>query len=97
MNVLKIGIIGAGRIGKLHVDNLQLMPQVKIKAVSDVVINHLEKWAQDKGISTLTTNYQDLLAIQKLMLSLFVHQQIYMRKLLKKRLLRKTYFLRKAC
>lgn len=62
MNVLKIGIIGAGRIGKLHVDNLQLMPQVKIKAVSDVVINHLEKWAQDKGISTLTTNYQDLLA-----------------------------------
>ncbi|PES11057.1 inositol 2-dehydrogenase [Bacillus cereus] len=62
MNVLKIGIIGAGRIGKLHVDNLQLMPQVKIKAVSDVVISHLEKWAQDKGISTLTTNYQDLLA-----------------------------------
>ncbi|OON42924.1 inositol 2-dehydrogenase [Klebsiella pneumoniae] len=62
MNVLKIGIIGAGRIGKLHVDNLQLMPQVKIKAVSDVVIGHLEKWAQDKGISTLTTNYQDLLA-----------------------------------
>lgn len=61
MNVLKIGIIGAGRIGKLHVDNLQLMPQVKIKAVSDVVISHLEKWAQDKGISTLTTNYQDLL------------------------------------
>ena len=93
MNVLKIGIIGAGRIGKLHVDNLQLMLQVKIKAVSDVVIGHLEKWAQDKGISTLTTNYQDLLAIQKLMLSLFVHQQIHMRKLLKKRLLRKTYFL----
>lgn len=42
MNVLTIGIIGAGRIGKLHVDNLQLMPQVKIKAVSDVVISHLE-------------------------------------------------------
>lgn len=62
MNVLTIGIIGAGRIGKLHVDNLQLMPQVKIKAVSDVVISHLEKWAEDKGISTLTTNYQDLLA-----------------------------------
>lgn len=62
MGILTIGIIGAGRIGKLHVDNLKLMPQIKIKAVSDVVVDHLHEWAASKGISTLTTNYQDLLA-----------------------------------
>ncbi|MCZ8496171.1 inositol 2-dehydrogenase [Priestia megaterium] len=62
MGILTIGIIGAGRIGKLHVDNLKLMPQIKIKAVSDVVVDHLHEWAASKEISTLTTNYQDLLA-----------------------------------
>jgi myo-inositol 2-dehydrogenase/D-chiro-inositol 1-dehydrogenase len=38
------------------------MPQIKIKAVSDVVVDHLHEWAASKEISTLTTNYQDLLA-----------------------------------
>lgn len=93
MNVLKIGIIGAGRIGKLHVDNLQLMPQVKIKAVSDVVIGHLEKWAQDKGISTLTTNYQDLLADPEIDAVFICSPTNTHAQIIKKRLLRKTYFL----
>jgi myo-inositol 2-dehydrogenase/D-chiro-inositol 1-dehydrogenase len=62
MNTVTLGIIGAGRIGRLHVDNLLTIPQVKIKAVSDVVVDHLQAWAASKGISVLTTNYQDLLA-----------------------------------
>jgi myo-inositol 2-dehydrogenase/D-chiro-inositol 1-dehydrogenase len=62
MNTVTLGIIGAGRIGRLHVDNLLSVPQVKIKAVSDVVVDHLQEWAASKGISVLTTNYQDLLA-----------------------------------
>jgi myo-inositol 2-dehydrogenase / D-chiro-inositol 1-dehydrogenase len=62
MKKVTVGIIGAGRIGKLHVDNLKLIPEITIKAVSDVVVDHLQQWAADKGIPTLTTNYQDLLA-----------------------------------
>ena len=61
MNTVTLGIIGAGRIGRLHVDNLLSVPQVKIKAVSDVVVDHLQEWAASKGVSVLTTNYQDLL------------------------------------
>ncbi len=66
MNTVTLGIIGAGRIGRLHVDNLLTIPQVKIKAVSDVVVDHLQEWAVSKGISVLTTNYQDLLADPKI-------------------------------
>jgi myo-inositol 2-dehydrogenase / D-chiro-inositol 1-dehydrogenase len=56
-----VGIIGAGRIGKIHVDNLRRIPQVRVKSVSDVVIDHLEEWAHEKGIEVLTTHYEDLL------------------------------------
>ncbi|MDQ1000763.1 myo-inositol 2-dehydrogenase/D-chiro-inositol 1-dehydrogenase [Neobacillus niacini] len=56
-----VGIIGAGRIGKLHVDNLKMLPQIRIKSVSDVAINHLESWAKEKQIAVLTEDYLDLL------------------------------------
>ncbi|MFJ7724559.1 inositol 2-dehydrogenase [Neobacillus sp. NPDC097160] len=62
MNRVTVGIIGAGRIGKLHVDHLRLIPQIKIKAVSDIEVRHLQEWAESRGIPVLTTNYQDLLA-----------------------------------
>ncbi|ULT56722.1 inositol 2-dehydrogenase [Neobacillus drentensis] len=58
---LTVGIIGAGRIGKIHVDNLRGISQVRLKSVSDVVIDHLEEWAKEKQIEVLTTNYHDIL------------------------------------
>ncbi|WP_026575827.1 inositol 2-dehydrogenase [Bacillus sp. UNC438CL73TsuS30] len=58
---LNIGIIGAGRIGKLHVDNLRGISQIQVKSVSDVVIDHLESWAKEKQIEVLTTDYHDIL------------------------------------
>ncbi|MGM0921937.1 MAG: inositol 2-dehydrogenase [Bacillota bacterium] len=58
---LTVGIIGAGRIGRLHVDNLRLIPHIRIKSVSDVATQHLETWAADKQIEVLTTDYHELL------------------------------------
>lgn len=62
MTTLTIGIIGAGRIGRLHVDNLRLIPQIRIKSISDVfVTDQLKAWAEEKQIEVVTTDYHELL------------------------------------
>ncbi|WP_338450631.1 inositol 2-dehydrogenase [Niallia oryzisoli] len=62
MTTLTIGIIGAGRIGRLHVDNLRLISQIRIKSISDVFVNdQLKAWAEERQIEVVTTDYHDLL------------------------------------
>ncbi len=39
MKKITIGVIGAGRIGKLHADNLLAMPGVRLKSVADPYLN----------------------------------------------------------
>lgn len=58
---LTVGIIGAGRIGKIHVDNLRAIHKLRVKSVSDIEIKHLESWAKERQIEVLTTNYYDML------------------------------------
>ncbi len=57
-----LGIIGAGRIGKLHADNLHELSGVRIKAVSDIFADQLKDWARSLDISVLTSEYQDILS-----------------------------------
>ncbi|MGG4147307.1 inositol 2-dehydrogenase [Paenibacillus algorifonticola] len=60
---IKIGIIGAGRIGKIHADNLLRLPQVEIAAISDLFANaELEAWAAERGIATVTKDSAALIA-----------------------------------
>ncbi|SFS52969.1 inositol 2-dehydrogenase [Paenibacillus sp. BC26] len=55
METIKIGIIGAGRIGKIHADNLLQMPQAEVIAVSDLFAGpELEEWAAQRGIPLVT-------------------------------------------
>lgn len=56
MKKVKIGIIGAGRIGRIHADNLLRIPNVEITAVSDLLVGspELEAWAAERGIAILT-------------------------------------------
>lgn len=58
---ITIGIIGAGRIGRLHAENIVHIPKVRIKAISDIFIENVKEWAHQIGIENVTTDYHDIL------------------------------------
>lgn len=53
---LVIGIIGAGRIGKLHTENILRFPNVEIKTIADPYIDSAQKWGHNLGIQHLETD-----------------------------------------
>jgi myo-inositol 2-dehydrogenase/D-chiro-inositol 1-dehydrogenase len=57
---INIGVIGAGRIGKIHAENIAyFMPQAKLKAVADVNLSPaIEAWAKGLGVQTVTRDPQ---------------------------------------
>ena len=60
MKPLTMGIIGAGRIGKLHAENLMTRVKgTKLKAVTDPFLD--EKWALSKGIPVTGKDHRILL------------------------------------
>jgi myo-inositol 2-dehydrogenase/D-chiro-inositol 1-dehydrogenase len=60
---VKVGVIGAGRIGRLHLENLaHRIPQAEVVAVSDVSIAAAESCAVDLGIGRVEKDYRALLA-----------------------------------
>lgn len=62
MKKITIGVIGAGRIGKLHIENIMhAIPDFHIKTVADIKIDHLRDWAKSIGIPTLTDDYKEIL------------------------------------
>lgn len=61
MKNVKLGVIGVGRIGKLHVENLMSLPHAVVKTVSDIQVDHLKEWAATVGVENITTNYRDIL------------------------------------
>ncbi|WP_096437230.1 inositol 2-dehydrogenase [Alteribacter populi] len=58
---LNVGIIGAGRIGKLHAENLLSFQDVHVKAISDLYIEPIKDWVRSKGIPKVSTNYREIL------------------------------------
>ena len=50
-----IGILGGGRIGKLHAANIAGMQDVKIKVIADPFANEdMVKWAESIGVDTIS-------------------------------------------
>lgn len=59
---MKIGLIGAGRIGKLHGELLTYhIPQAAIKTVAEIDIDNIRPWAKQLNIVNLTTDTSDIL------------------------------------
>ena len=63
MTTLRIGLIGAGRIGQVHAFTLaNSTPHAKLVAVSDVLADTAKHCAELYGISKWTTDYTELLS-----------------------------------
>ncbi len=59
---MKIGLIGAGRIGKLHGELLtNHIQHVEIKTVADIYIDNIDQWAKQLNILSVTTDYKNIL------------------------------------
>jgi len=59
---IRLGVIGTGRIGRLHTEHLALrISGAKVAAVSDVVLAAAEKCAADFGVPSATSDHRRLL------------------------------------
>jgi myo-inositol 2-dehydrogenase/D-chiro-inositol 1-dehydrogenase len=61
--MLKVGIIGAGRIGKVHGESIsKYVKNAEVKSIADKFLNDdTRKWAKEKGISEVYTDYKKIL------------------------------------
>lgn len=62
-NTFTAGVIGAGRMGKIHIENIiHNIPNLKLKLVADIKIDdNLEKWAYEIGVPKLTQDPNEIL------------------------------------
>ncbi len=64
---LNLGVIGAGRIGKVHAENLVTrVPGVSVLAIADVVEAAAKEAGQRLHIPNVTTDYHQILAIPEI-------------------------------
>jgi myo-inositol 2-dehydrogenase/D-chiro-inositol 1-dehydrogenase len=63
MEQLKIGVIGAGRIGKIHTENIaRFIPQARLEGIADIKLSpEQESWAKSLGARIISKDPEDLL------------------------------------
>lgn len=62
--MVNVGIIGAGRIGKVHVESIcTQVPDAKVKTLADPFMSaETEAWAKEMGVAHVTKDYKEILA-----------------------------------
>ncbi|MBP2638605.1 MAG: iolG [Firmicutes bacterium] len=59
---IRVGVIGAGRIGKIHAENIvKGFPQVEVKAIADVYADKIKDWAVGLGIKHIYSDYKKII------------------------------------
>jgi myo-inositol 2-dehydrogenase/D-chiro-inositol 1-dehydrogenase len=62
MKKLKIGVIGTGRIGKVHIATLvQSVPQAEVAAIADINRKSADEAAKSFGISLVSSSHSDII------------------------------------
>lgn len=63
MRKTKVGVIGTGRIGKLHLENLSVrIPSAEVVAVADIFLEGAEEMAEKFAVKTVTRDYKEILS-----------------------------------
>ena len=63
MKKIKVGVIGTGRIGKLHLENLSVrIPSAEVVAVADIFVEGAEEISARFGIKKVTADYRKILS-----------------------------------
>lgn len=61
--IIKVGVIGAGRIGKIHAENLATrIPGVEVAAIADVNLKAAQELAEKLHVAKAYDNYQQIMA-----------------------------------
>ena len=61
--MLQLGIIGAGRIGRVHVQSLRTLDGVRLNALADPFLpEETAAWAKEQGAAQVTKDYREILA-----------------------------------
>ncbi len=60
---IKVGVIGAGRIGRLHIENIKryFNDLVEIKGVADIYIDNVRNLLENLGIENLYKDHKAIL------------------------------------
>ena len=60
---LKVGVIGAGRIGRIHVENLCYnVPDAQVVRIADVAVEETRDWAARYGITDITSDPHQIIS-----------------------------------
>jgi myo-inositol 2-dehydrogenase/D-chiro-inositol 1-dehydrogenase len=59
---VRVGIIGAGRIGKIHTENiLKEIPEAEIVSIADVDLNKTKEWAGNLGVKKIFADPKEVI------------------------------------
>ena len=61
--MVKVGIIGAGRIGRVHVESIcTQVPDAKVKTLADPFMSEeTAEWAKNMGVAQVTKDYKEII------------------------------------
>jgi myo-inositol 2-dehydrogenase / D-chiro-inositol 1-dehydrogenase len=59
-NAIRVGVIGTGRIGRIHTTNL--MRRIEGAAVADPFVDNAREWLDPLGVRKITKDYKNVLA-----------------------------------
>lgn len=63
MNKLRVGVIGSGRIGKVHIENISVrISSAEVVAVADPFFEEAKKFAEQFNIKSVSADYKEILS-----------------------------------